>query len=405
MRRIALVTLHTPTSTNYRGASALPFHLMAYRPRDIEVEIWSYNLNGGTTDQIAETENRLGIKIHIVAKPKWLRLLNPAPIRLLLSKPMLSYLPLSQSVIKEIQEFLGNKHESGLWIYGEDIATLVGKFKGIRSVVTTPDCEAMYYYRVLAMKDIPLRKSLVARYSLMYHRYARMAASFPVGEGIKYHLVGKEDTLFLRRLNPKIDARFIRHPHYDFTPHKIKEVASDEKIRMLIAGRYDFSMSQAVDEAIEAMQSLPSSIKDRYIVTFLGKGWDKCIDILRCSGISTEHKLFVEDYAAEVASHHIQLTPIAVGTGTKGKVLDAFANGLMVIGTPLALENIDVKNGVECVEYRSAEELVVWLGKIADHPEMVKEIAQAGSQAVLSKHSREKISNEFFNLFKAGSIN
>ena len=51
------------------------------------------------------------------------------------------------------------------------------------------------------------------------------------------------------------------------------------------------------------------------------------------------------------------LTPIAIGTGTKGKVLDALANGLLVVGTPYALENIAVENGVSCVEYHSTKEL------------------------------------------------
>lgn len=399
MKRIALISLHTPTATNYRGASALPYHLIAFRPKGIELEVWTYNLNGCTEKQIAITEDKLGIKIHSIAKPEWLNLLTPAPIRLLMSKPILSYLPLPDSVINEIHRFWANNTEAKLWIYGEDIAMFANKFKGVRTVITTPDCEAMYYHRVLGMKGVPLHRLMIARYSLMYHRYAKMASYFPTDEDITYHLVGKEDASFLRKLNPKIDAVFIRHPHYDVSSIPVNQVSENERIRILIAGRYDFCMSQAVDEAIDAMRTLPSAIKDRYIVTFLGKGWESSRRTLISSGFETEHKLFVDDYPTEVSSHHIQLTPVAVGTGTKGKVLDAFANGLMVIGTRLALENIDVKNGEECVEYSSADELTFWLDKLAKHPALVNEIAQAGTKAVLSGHSRETIANEFFNLF------
>ncbi|MCM1451589.1 MAG: glycosyltransferase [Clostridium sp.] len=399
MKRVALISLHTPTVTNHAGASALPYHLIAFKPKNIEIEIWSYNLNQCNKDLIGESEKKLGVKIHPIAKPKWFSLLSPAPVRMLLSKPMLNYLTLPKTTTDEVYRFWGNGEDVGLWIYGEDIARFANRFKCKSTVITTPDCEAMYYHRVLAMKDIPLYTSTITRYSLMLHRYAKMEASFPIDNGVKYHLVGKEDTLFLRRLNPKIDAHFIKHPHYDFTPREINGVYGNEKIRVLMAGRYDFSMSQAVDEAMDAILTLPSSIKERYFITFLGKGWETCFQMLRQAGISSEHKIFVEDYVDELSSHHIQLTPIAVGTGTKGKVLDAFANGLMVIGTPLALENIDVAKGKECVEYTTPEELACWLRKIAIQPEIVKEMALAGAKAVLTKHSREKIAKEFFDLF------
>jgi len=62
MMRIALITLHTPTPNNCRGASALPYHLMAFRPKDVDVEVWSFNLNGCSARQIEESEARLGVK-------------------------------------------------------------------------------------------------------------------------------------------------------------------------------------------------------------------------------------------------------------------------------------------------------------------------------------------------------
>ena len=123
-------------------------------------------------------------------------------------------------------------------------------------------------------------------------------------------------------------------------------------------------------------------------------------NMLKTVGFDVDIKGYVDDYAAEISSHHIQLTPVAVGTGTKGKVLDAFANGLMVIGTPLALENIAVKSGKECVLYRDGVELADWLNRLAHEPSTIEEIARAGKEAVLREHGREKIAREFFSLFK-----
>ncbi len=399
MMRIALISLHTPTATNFKGASALPYHLLAFRAKDTEVEVWSYNLNGCSARQIEESESRLGVKIHVVKKPGIIRFMSPAPVRLFLPKPILGYLSLPDDVYKSIVDYLSGI-QSALWIYGEDIAGVANQFDEFPTVITTPDCEAMYYHRVLAMKGIPTSTKAILRYTLMYHRYAAMAARYPIRSNLKYHVVGKEDALFLKKMNQRADVCFIRHPHYDIANLQHCDVSAKERIKILIAGRYDFAMAQAVDEAIEAMKILPENVKNKYTFTFLGKGWEKCVDALTGAGCDVKFKDFVEDYAAEVSSHHIQLTPVAVGTGTKGKVLDAFANGLMVIGTPLALENIAVENGKECVEYSDGAELAQWLIRLANEPSIINDIAKAGKEAVIREHGREKIANEFFHLFK-----
>lgn len=404
MTRIALITLHTPTATNCRGASALPFHLLAYRPDNVDVRVWSFNFNGCSEKQVKESESRLGLDIRIMPKPGKIRYLSPAPVRLFLPKPVLGYLSLTDSVVSEVREFL-KEGNTALWIYGEDIAHLAGRFDGVKTVITTPDCEAMYYHRVMAMKGMPSSAASLLRYGLMYHRYANMAATYPTGKHIRYHLVGREDTSFLRKLNPQAEAVFIRHPHYDLSGKPGAKVTDSERIRILIAGRYDFTMAQAADEAFEAMRNLPTEVKERFLITFLGKGWENPASTLKAAGFEIEMKGFVEDYAAEVASHHIQLTPIAVGTGTKGKVLDAFANGLMVMGTPLALENIAVESGKECVEYRDGAELNRWLSRVAENPSLVNDIAKAGRDAVLREHGRERIAGEFYALFDFNNQN
>ncbi len=400
MKRLALITLHTPTETNFRAASALPFHLAAFRNSDIELEIWSFNVNQCDKERIKKTEQELNAKIHIIPVPKWYEWLKPAPVRLFLPKPIFQYLPLSHSFLNEIKRYLGNRDTSGLWIYGEELSNIARNFKDIPIVVTTPDCEAMYYHRVLSMKGIPLSKKALLRYNLMYHRYAKMTSKFPTGESIHYHLVGKEDAKFLKNLNPAANAVFINHPHYSLSTLSPSPIEKGEKIRLLIAGEYNFPMAQAADEAFEAMATLPQPVKDGYLVTFLGKDWDKSVELLRKWGFEVEQKGYVEDYAAEVASHHIQLTPVCVGTGTKGKVLDAFANGLMVIGTPLALENIQAERGSECIEYSSGEKLTEALTQLSRDPDRISQIAKAGKEAILKNHSRSKVAEQFFRLFQ-----
>lgn len=407
--RIAQISLFTPTATNFKGASALPYHLMKFRNEDVELEVWTFNSNKCSAEQIAKSEEELDIKVHLVPASKIQKWLSPAIVRLFLPYPFQYYLNIPEQIIVDVKSYLGNDTNNGVWIYGEDLARHIAKFSEYKCVVTTPDCEAMYYYRMFAQKGVPTSWKYLFRYGLMYHRYAKMTSEFPKGKNIKYHLVGKEDTQFLKNINNGIDARFIRHPHYDIAnPQLLKGKIDSEidlscKLRLLIAGRYDIYMRDAVDEAIRAMQAVAYQIRDKYHITFLGKGWEVCVQQLSDAGFSVENKSYVEDYVVEVSSHDIQLTPIFVGTGTKGKVLDAFANGLMVMGTLRALENIAVESAISCVQYENSEELESWLLTLADGDgkQRVKAIAKVGHEAVLKEHGREKIAKEFFRLFNA----
>ena len=97
--------------------------------------------------------------------------------------------------------------------------------------------------------------------------------------------------------------------------------------------------------------------------------------------------------------HDIQVNAIDIGTGTKGKVLDALANGLLVIGTPYAMENIAVENNKSCVICKDAIQLMSVLKEIHYKRAKYEAIAIEGRKCVLTEHNREKISKELFGFF------
>lgn len=65
MMRICLITLSTH---NVRAASALPYHLIigAKEQRDIDFEVYSYNINEIDVSRIAKVERALGVKIYLL---------------------------------------------------------------------------------------------------------------------------------------------------------------------------------------------------------------------------------------------------------------------------------------------------------------------------------------------------
>ena len=258
--------------------------------------------------------------------------------------------------------------------------------------------------------------------ALMYRKYARMERAFCTDENFTYYAVGEEDVRHLQQINPKVKAKFLRHPHYEVSSKlkiengKLKINFHQQKIKVLIAGRYDLYMKQEADELLEELKnSRIEELKEHYMFTFLGKGWEKHVETMKEAGYEVEHITFAPDYIEEICKHDIQITPIAIGTGTKGKVLDALANGLLVIGTPYAMENIAVENGVSCIVYQKPDELIKILLDIVKNDnvnvndnEMLcyensnrrkyEEIAAEGQRQVLKHHDRKLIAEQLFGV-------
>ena len=162
-------------------------------------------------------------------------------------------------------------------------------------------------------------------------------------------------------------------------------------------------MHEGVKEMIDAFvenNEYSKSLTSSYEITFLGKGWENETKQLRAIGFPTNHLQYAEIYVEEIRKYDVQLSPIVIGTGTKGKVLDALANGLLLIGTPFALENVAVENMVSCVEYHSGSELIKILLDIKGNKTMYEDIARKGRDMIMTLHSRKLLSSELFKFYE-----
>lgn len=398
--KVTMISVMMPAAENIRGTSALPYHLLAGRDRSIEVILYSYNLNRLSKEQIDSVAKELNIKICLLPVPWWynffLRFL--LPFRILLNYPIGNYISLSSSQLDTII----NDYPDAIWIYGEELSRVSRQLKDFRRVHTLPDCESLYYYRMLGKRFAIRNKIRFWRSAFMYPKYLNMEKQFDTSSNIHYHLVGEADVDFLKEICPGIQAHFLRHPHYQVAkPAKVISFNSP-KIKVLFAGQYNLYMQQDADMLIDCLIKSKdlSELKEYYVYTFLGKGWDNHVERLNKAGYETHHIKFAPDYIEEICKHDIQVTPICIGTGTKGKVLDAIANGLLVVGSWYALENIAVEHNVSCIQYEEIKDVVNILKKIHLNPSKYEAIAENGRENILQKHKGETTSNELFNLFK-----
>ena len=403
-KKVAVISLSTPTFNNVRAASALPYHLIKGnremgKSRQLEFEIFSFNINNIDEGRIHKIESELNVKIHLLSHPKWLKWmfkLKLSFLRIFFKYPVFTYYKLPQDIIKNIME----KSPIGIWIYGEELMKLTKFFSNVPVLVTMPDCESLYYYRLLSKRFATQRRLQVLRYSFAYNQYRTMERDFFQNNTL-YHFVGKEDSLFFKQINPSANAYFIRHPLYEYKVRAKKGVHTP-KIRLLIAGRNNIYMHEASDELVDELckaSTLEMRLYNFYSFTFLGRDWDDYANKLKLHGYDVKIVKFAPDYITELQHHDIQITPISVGTGTKGKVLDAICNGLLVIGTPGALENIAVRNGESCIEYHTASECINYLKDILNRNEFYEEMTQRGMKHVCVEHNRKSIASKLFFYF------
>ncbi|WP_315380587.1 glycosyltransferase [Hoylesella loescheii] len=397
--RIVLITQITPASENIRGTSALPYHLMVHRPADVDIVIYSFNGNQLSDTKIKEVEEELNVTIKLLSGPAWLtwmfrlRLLF---VRLFLKYPILNYMWLSSKVIEEIKAL----QPDAIWVYGQEMSRVTKQFAGFKRVHTLPDCQSLYYYRMLGRRFVFKNWMMFWRNVIMYPKYLRMEGAYENSPTVKYHLVGEADAESLRNVNPGIQANFLRHPHYHVGEPQKRIAFSKPKIQLLVAGQNNLYMKEAAEAAFDMMLHEVDKLKDYYEITFLGRGWESMVTRLKDAGYDVVQITFARDYIEEIRKYDVQLTPIAIGTGTKGKVLDALANGLLVIGTPFALENIAVESGVSCVEYHSINELLSILVDIPHNVQKYEQMAEKGREAIFVEHGRRHISQQLMALFK-----
>ena len=398
--KVVFITPVTPFKENRGGPSGQPYHLILNRPADIEITVYSYNSNRLSSDLIHNVEQELNVTIKLLKESwwrNWLFKLHLNFIRLFLKYPINYYRRLRRSEVEEIISL----NPDLVWGYCQELCAIMKQLKEFKRLHTLPDCYSLHFYRRLRLRTTMM--NFMERWNVLsnYIKHYRMESEYDDSDNIIYHLVGEEDKKFLLEIKPGLNANFIRHPHYEISPSR--EIHFHRpKIKLLVAGRYDLYSKQMSDDLFSTVVNLPDNVRDRlqqhYIITFLGKGWEYHVNMLEHAGYNVCHIRFAPDYIEEIIKHDIQLNPLSIGTGTKGKVLDALANGLLVLGTKYALENIAVEHNKSCIEWNNANEVPYFLLKIVDNREKYEQIAEAGREAVLFLHNPKDISKKLFTL-------
>ncbi len=102
----------------------------------------------------------------------------------------------------------------------------------------------------------------------------------------------------------------------------------------------------------------------------------------------------VEDVRPFMAAACLMVAPILSGSGTRLKVLEAFAAGVPVISTALGCEGLEIENGREVLLAESPEDFIEGALRMADHPEDSAVLARRARQLVESCYTWSAIAVE-----------
>lgn len=395
MMNVSVVTGFTPTPENRNGISGLIYAILKYRPKNVKIKIYTYNYNLLGKEEIRDLENDLDSKIIEIKEPRWVNWIPKVWLwrfsTYLLKLPFQCYM-----VRNALVNYLKRDEPDLIWVYPYFFYKLSERLPHNRFVVSGCDCEAFTRVRRFDSK-ICLMNNKVQLFNFIQLRKGLRFEKEWNKPNVKVHFVGFDDFLFYEKMYGYENAHFLLHPHYTIKDKQIN--FNNTKLKILIAGSYDIYTKEDVDRMLPNLIKNKNNILANFQITFLGKNWDLIKHTLDEKGFSCEYKTWVEDYAEELIKYDIQLSPISFGAGTKGKVLSALANGLLVIGSKFAFENICVRHDDSCIRYNKPEDIASVLLKIAKNKIFYGDVAEKGRVQVRKYHNPYRISNRFFEIY------
>ncbi|MFA6831755.1 MAG: glycosyltransferase [Bacteroidaceae bacterium] len=381
--RILLFTDFAPTKDNYRGPSALCFHLMKELQKEHEVEVITTNANKVPEKMLLENESALLGRYIVCPRTKWKKVLISRKTGRLFTpffpKDMLylSRYKLERHTLKHIEAYKPDV----IFIYPSYLTEVCRQLKGYPLYVIGPDCSSINNMRALKDPALYLNNNDYNKECINLKKHIAMEKRL-CSYAKKVFLVGREDTYLFNVITRSRKAIFLPHPHYVLREQA--KILNSEKLKIVITGGYDFATKTDIDAMVVAFKN-NKNMRGIISVTFLGKNWGEITDKLK-DYIEVHEKKWVENYQKELLQYDIQLFPISRGAGTKGKVLEALGTGLLGIGSYYAFENIAAKPGKDCLIYKNAIEIPRLLLHVLSDRSKYQVMAQSGMNAIRTWH-------------------
>lgn len=107
-----------------------------------------------------------------------------------------------------------------------------------------------------------------------------------------------------------------------------------------------------------------------------------------------------EESAEAFAPGSVLAVPLRIGSGVRMKVLEAWARGVPVVGTPTALAGLEVEDGREALVAGDAAGFARALARLHREPGLARRLIEAGRSALRERHDPAAVAAELLRAYR-----
>ncbi|MCK4914466.1 MAG: hypothetical protein KAS69_07740 [Planctomycetes bacterium] len=384
--KIAFISAFPPSRYNIGAPMSLPYQLLKYKPSNYEVDLYYYGITKTVHKNTCLNDiSQLPLNniIEIKPYPKWKQKLRSIYINKLPRGVVRFYA--NRKILKAVNK---NNYDA-IWLYPLWLITWAKRLNCQNIIVTAPDSVTLHSERYIRGGNWQTSDKL-AREVKHLIKNVNLEKQWSHTK-VKIHFVGENDVIKYNEVTKtKGQAFWTRHPISGCRTVLQPLNTIKSKISVLISGGWNPTyVGTILDRMIHSLLELDKrkELSKWYKFTFLGSKYGPIIKEMTSAGFEINHLEWADNYYEELSKHNIQLFPIAVGSGTKGKVLNAMASGLLAIGTELAFENIDACENKEYICLKDFGKTSSILLQVAKNKKLFADMALNGMNAVRKNHS------------------
>lgn len=377
MPSILAVSERVPWPTNSGGAIRT-FHLLQQLSEEFEIGF----VGGATTEsQAAEGKAALRDFCHRVDVVPDKRSSSRVTSILNLSRTLFRNEPAfvafhwNSGVDRAVQGALATSKYDLVHLDHLDTVPYVRKWPDGRFVIDTHNLLYQYFKRRSELEKSPLLRPLLrleARRLFAYEldTFRRAGSVITCSEPERQALLRQKPDLPVFQVPNGVDCDH-------FNP--LQSHPRSGELQLVFVGNMAYEPNH--DAAMYfAREVLPQIVAQKPEVTFLVVGSDPKPELLRLASDRAEIEVtgFVEDVRPYFREASIFVVPIRFGSGTRLKVLEAFAMGLPVVSTSLGAEGIAYSDGRDIAIADEPAKMAEIVCRLGEDPE---ELARMGSKA------------------------
>ncbi|MBF2067328.1 MAG: glycosyltransferase [Calothrix sp. C42_A2020_038] len=396
--KVAVISAFPPTKDNIGAPTALPYQILNNILANLDIDLYYFPASDKYKEIVSKDISRLPLRsVCELQSPK-----NKFIQKYIRWKNRKEDLPPGVALFPPIREAIKKINLSkpdAVWLYPHWLTNWVKYINCQNILVSGMDSAVLHNERVIKFGNWHTFEEISPEFKLLRQNtnLEKKLGTLPV----KVHMVGLEDVRKYASVSRQPhQAFYIPHPHYDYVPIQSKLTDNLDKITILFSGGGNTvyvgdHLVRIINSLIEQAKSLSPHFK----FLFIGSGYESFQLDLKNVGYTVEYVKWVDNYSEAISRALIQIFPIAVGTGTKGKVLQALATGILGIGSEFAFENINIKPGEDYILYTRPEDVASNLLNVKNNLLVYERMANSAAVKVRTNHSPEYTSRLFWQEF------